>query len=110
MERTNLNYTLSNLSPKDLELFKSIFDYSEVRGAMSSNKESVIESHYIRVYGFRYWDLTEMNNLSRSINNFNTQSESCEMRIDDYSDYEVEYDNDRSYPASYRFSIIPKNK
>lgn len=105
-----LNYTLSNLSESDLQLFKSLFDYSEVRGSMSSWNKQPIESHYIRVYDFRYWDLTEMNNLSKLVNNFNLQSESCEMRIDDYSDYEVEYDNDRSYPASFTFSMIPKNQ
>jgi hypothetical protein len=106
-----LNYTLANLSESDLQLFKSLFDYSEVRGSMSSwNNINPIEAHYIRVYDFRYWDLTEMNNLSKLVNNFNLQSESCEMRIDDYSDYEVEYDNDRSYPASFTFSMIPKNQ
>jgi hypothetical protein len=110
MDKQNLNYTLSNLSQKDLDLFKSLFDYSEVRGAMSANKNSVTESHYIRVYGFRYWDEKEMNTLIKSVDDFNSKSESCEMRIDEYSDYEVEYDNDRSYPASYRFSMIPKNR
>ena len=105
-----LNYTLSNLSESDLGLFKTLFDYSEVRGSMSSWNNQTIESHYIRVYDFRYWNETEMNKLLGLVNEFNTKSESCEMDITDYTDYEVEYDNDRSYPASFTFSIIPKNQ
>jgi hypothetical protein len=103
-----LNYTLANLNVSELNVFKSIFDYNEVRSSLSSYKGKSCESHYIRVYGFRYWDLTEMNNLSKLVNLFNSKCKSSEMVIIDYQDYEVEYDNDRSYPASFTFSIIPK--
>jgi len=87
-----------------------MFNYSEVRGASSSSSDRVIESHYLRVYEFRYWDESEMNKLIKLVDDFNLQSESCDMKINHYDDYEVEYDNDRSYPASFGFSIIPRNK
>jgi hypothetical protein len=108
MERSFYDYRLSNLSPKDLELFKSIFNYDEVRGSSSGSKEQLVESHYLRVYNFRYWDEIEVNRIDEMVKEFNAKSESCIMKITDYHDYEVEWDNDRSWPASFTFSIIPK--
>ncbi len=102
------NQTIGNLSEKDLSLFKSIFDYNEVRGSMTSWNGQSIESNYIRLYDFRYWDEIEVNKINELVKEFNSKSESCLMEVTDYQDYEVEYDNDRSYPASFTFSIIQK--
>ena len=49
-----------------------------------------------------------VNNLEYN-DNYDAQL-SAFIRDNDYSDYEVEYDNDRSYPASFTFSMIPKNQ
>lgn len=105
-----INQTLGNLSERDMTLFKSIFDYSEVRGSMSTWNGQTIESNYIRLYGFRYWDEIEVNKINEKVKHFNSVSESCEMKVTDYQDYEVEYDNDRSYPASFTFSMIKKEE
>ena len=105
-----INNTVGNLSDSDRTLFKSIFNYDEVRLASSFSEGKSIESNYMRVYGFRYWDEIEVNNLNEKVKEFNSKSEVSEMEINDYDDYEVEWDNDRSYPASFRFSIKSKNK
>ena len=105
-----INNTVGNLSDSDRNLFKSLFDYNEVRLASSVSEGKSIESNYMRVYGFRYWDEIEIYNLSEKVKEFNSKSEESEMEINAYDDYEVEWDNDRSYPASFRFSIKSKNK
>ena len=105
-----INNTVGNLSDSDRTLFKSLFNYDEVRLSFSSIDEQSIESNYMRVYGFRYWDEIEVNNLNEKVKEFNSKSEVSEMEINDYTDFETEWDNDRSYPASFRFSIKSKNK
>jgi hypothetical protein len=98
------NYTLSNLSREDIEKFKSIFDYDEVRSSSSPS----IERHYIRVYGFRYWDEESINEYDSKVEQLNSILENHYIKIDEYDNYEMEYDGDRSYPASFTFSIISK--
>jgi hypothetical protein len=98
------NYTLSNLSKEDLEKFKSLFNYDEVRSSMSPS----IDRHYIRVYGFRYWDQDSISEYESKVQKLNSELENHYMKINEYDDYEVEYDGDRSYPASFSFSIISK--
>jgi hypothetical protein len=98
------NYTLSNLSKEDIEKFKSLFDYDEVRSSMSPS----IDRHYIRVYGFRYWDQESIVEYESKVQKLNSELENHYMIINEYDDYEMEYDRDRSYPASFSFSIISK--
>lgn len=107
--KQKLNHTVSNLK-SDLKLFQSLFDYNEIRSASTGSSNEVIESNYIRVYGFRYWDEIEVYNLSEKVRQFNEKSVNCTMKITDYHDYEVEWDNDRSWPAAFVFSIIPKTR
>jgi hypothetical protein len=103
-----LNYKLSNLNQKEREIFESIFDINEVRSSFSSSFDgSSIESNYIRMYGFRYWDNIEIDNLKEKVDRFNSLVKSVKMEVTGYEDYEIEYDGDRSYPASFTFSIIP---
>jgi hypothetical protein len=98
------NYTLSNLSKEDIEKFKSVFNYDEVRSSMTSS----IERHYIRVYEFRYWDEESINEYDTKVQKLNSLLENHYMEINEYDDYEMAYDGDRSYPASFTFSIISK--
>ena len=109
MEKLQKNYTASNLNPEDLELFKSIFDYSELRGAFIGNKNESIEAHYIRVYGFRYWDSSSIEEYDNKALDFNSKTKNAKIEITSYDDYEVEWDNDRSYPASFQLMIKPNN-
>lgn len=101
-------HTLSNLNMEELELFKSLFNFSEVRPSSSSWNNQVIHSHYCRVYEFRYWNIEEVDKLQQKVDQFNSKCKSAIMKITDYTDWEMEYDGDRSYPASFTFSIIPK--
>jgi hypothetical protein len=98
------NYTLSNLSKEDLEKFKEFFNYDEVRGSTSPS----IERHYIRVYELRYWESSSITEYETKVNELNKLLKDHYMKINEYNDYEVEYDGDRSYPASFTFSIIAK--
>lgn len=110
MEKVQKNYTVSTLNAEDLELFKSIFDYSELRSAWLGTANESIEAHYIRVYGFRYWDPFTIEEYSNKALDFNSKAENSIIEITDYSDYEVEWDGDRSYPASFQLMIKPNNK
>ena len=42
------------------------------------------------------------------VEQLNSVLENHYIKIDEYEDYEMEYDRDRSYPASFTFSIISK--
>jgi|NOAtaT_7_FD_contig_51_1773827_length_1617_multi_5_in_0_out_0_3 hypothetical protein len=104
----HINHTVSNLG-SDRKLFESLFDYDEVRGAFSSWNGKPIEYNYLRVREFRYWDEKEVNKIEELVKQFNEKAETCTMYVKDYQDYEVEWDNDRSWPASFHFEIVPKN-
>lgn len=104
------NKTIGNLKESDLELFKSLFDYEEVRSSSFTDvkKQISIDCNYIRVYSFRYWDEQEIYKLNEKTTEFNSNSIYSDIQITSYEDYEMEYDRDRSYPASFTFSIISK--
>lgn len=110
-----INQTLSNLTNSELETFKSIFDYDEVRGAFSSSqqlqedgttKSESIKYHYIRTRN-RWWSEIDIKELEEKVDKFNSLCESSKMVVGELTDEEREWDNDRIYPASFNFRIIP---
>lgn len=116
--RSQINYTLSNLSNFELNYFKSIFDYDEVRGSSFSKQELQedgstlslsIDSHYMRVRN-RWWDSSDIKELNEKVDKFNSFCRSCKMEIIDLFDEETEWDNDRRFPAYFQFQIVPKTK
>jgi len=104
-----INKTHTLFSEKDLELFQSIFGKERIRFGYSSKGDESYEHSYMRE-GFRYWDFHEVNRISDKAERFNNQSEGHIIIIKNYSDGEDEYDMDRSYPASFSFTVEPKIK
>ena len=104
-----LNKTHNLLSKSDLELFQSLFGNELIRLGFHSSKDKSYEYSYLREV-FRYWNLTEINRIKDKLERFNLQSEGHIIIITSYDDGEIEYDNDRTYPASFNFIVESKNK
>ena len=89
----------------DFKLLMKIFEKPDLRSSSSSSKDEVIIRHYIRESGFRYWD-TEQGQavflkIHKRISDFNRHSKKYSMYIESTTDYEVDIDNDRSWPPSW---------
>ncbi len=96
-----MDKTISNLNSDQLSVFRQIFGDEPIRPSLFKG----IECNYLRVYGFRYWDSDESNRFIEMKTRFNRSVQGVRMEIIHHSDYEVEFDGDRSYPASFTFTI-----
>lgn len=99
-----INHTIDK-DHKDFQLLKDIFAISNVYDSSTISCGKTTKRHYIREYGFRYWDTAEGYEKTKSIQSnivkFNELSSDYEMYFVDTTDYEMEYDKDRDWPASW---------
>jgi len=66
------------------------------------------ECNYMRVYAFRYWNGSDIDAIHEAVKAVNEKTSEYQFEIVDFDDYEVEYDNDRSWPANFTFKSIKK--
>lgn len=66
------------------------------------------ESNYMKVNFLRYWTPEDSNTLSEQFAEANSKTSEYEFVIDDLTDYEVEWDNDRAWLASFGIKSIKK--
>jgi len=97
---------VKTLSPEDQNLFKSMFDVDEMRGASGPN----YDGNYIRTKKFRFWDEPEgkqfQSEVERQIQEFNSKSIGHDMVLKGLQDWDT--DDDRTWDASYSFTFILK--
>jgi hypothetical protein len=62
----------------------------------------------MRVYDFRYWGQSDIDSIHEAVKAVNEKTSEYRFEIVDFDDYEVEYDNDRSWPANFTFKSIKK--
>ena len=74
----------------------------------SKNSDESFEAHYMRIYRFRYWSTEAIQEFERLVKEANEKTEQYRFEIYGYDDYEVEFDNDRSWPAAFHFKAILK--
>lgn len=90
-----------NKKSADFKLFNKIFQNPDL-GDSYYNK---CEYHHVKVYDFKYWNTSSgrqfKEHLDKCLDKFNQQSKNYIAKIVDYTDYEVESDYDRFWPASY---------
>jgi len=80
---------------------------ADLRGSFHGGPEPY-EANYMKVYFLRNWTENAIENLSKQFAEANSKTTEYNFVIDDLSDYEVEYDNDRTWPASFGFKTIKK--
>ena len=64
--------------------------------------------NYMRVYDFDYWNESSISELKSQIQKANQLTTEYSFELKSVDDYEVEFDNDRSWPASFTFKSIKK--
>lgn len=74
-----------------------------LRGSSHSTDTAILEGNYIRINSLRHWFEQDHKNLLKAIELANTMTSEYNFEYGNISDYEVEWDNDRSYPASFTF-------
>ena len=74
-----------------------------LRGSSHSTDTAILEGNYIRIISVDSWSDTEHKKLLEAIELANTTTSEYKFEYGDISDYEVEWDNDRSWPASFTF-------
>lgn len=96
-----MDKTIKNLDKSQLIQFQEIFNKELIRTAFING----IECNYLRTPEFRYWNSHERLKIEEKKNQFNSRVIGIKMQITHWEDYEVDYDGDRSYPASFTFTI-----
>ena len=94
----------SQISEEDQALFKSIFEDPSIRGAYMSG----VEGNYVPVNWVRYWEDADKLKVQELVDQFNSQSTGHNMVLNGFEDYEVEYDHDRAWNASFMFAFLSK--
>lgn len=74
-----------------------------LRGSSHSTDTTVLEGNYIRIDNLKYWEDSDHEKLLEAIELANTTTSEYKFEYGDISDYEVEWDNDRAWPASFTF-------
>ena len=103
-----MNYTIPQSHP-DLEILCKHTETNQSNLGLSSHGgPNHFECNYMRTYNFRYWSYDDVIQLSSSIDKANLETAEYRFELVDTENYEVEYDNDRSYPASFTFKSYKK--
>ena len=83
---------------------------SDLRGLSSCSAEgNSYEANYIKVLYLSYWSADDIATLQEDIAKTNETTAEYRFEFDGVEDYEVEYDNDRSWPAAFRIKSHKKN-
>jgi len=103
------NYTIPR-DHKDLEILCKATNTNpeDIGPSFRGGKDESYECNYMRVYDFRYWNKEDAERLYESVKSVNEKTDEYNFEIVDFDDYEVEFDNDRSWPASFQFKSIKK--
>jgi hypothetical protein len=82
---------------------------SDLRGTSCVDSTSSYEGNYIKVLYLSYWSADDIATLKEDIAKTNESTTEYQFEFDGVQDYEVEYDNDRSWPASFSIKSHKKN-
>jgi hypothetical protein len=95
---------------KDLEILCKATNTKpkDIGPSCRGGKDESYECNYMRVYDFRYWGETDIERVSEALKVVNEKTDVYKFEIVAFDDYEVEFDNDRSWPASFQFKSIKK--
>ena len=74
-----------------------------LRSSSYSTGVKVLEGNYIRINSLRYWSDNQHKLLLEAFDMANTMTSEYKFEYGDIEDYEMEFDGDRSYPASFTF-------
>ena len=75
----------------------------EIRSASHSTDDHVLEGNYIRISNVDQWSFADRENLLKAIHDTNIETNEYDFVLGDLTDYEMEFDGDRSWPASFTF-------
>jgi hypothetical protein len=82
-------------------------DPEDLRGS-SHGGPNGYTSNYMKVQYLRYWSKGDIEELEKQFAQANENTTEYTFVLENISDYEVEYDNDRSWPASFGIKSIKK--
>jgi hypothetical protein len=103
-----MNYTIPSSHPDLIILCKHTETETSNLGPSSHGGNEPYDCNYMRTYNFRYWSFDDVIQLSANIDKANLETAEYRFELVDTENYEVEYDNDRSYPASFTFKSHKK--
>lgn len=105
IKHITMNLTVPNNHP-DLQVLckHTNTDPSDLRGAGRPG----VESNYLKVHSLNYWSEQSKEQLKSQIAAANAETKEYVFVLHDTTDYEVEFDDDRTWPASFQFDSIKK--
>lgn len=100
---------ITNEHPDVVLLVKNTGASTGLRGASSYGHQNAYEGYYLRTIHQRYWTSEDIDDLKAAFAKTNAESKEYEFVFQDTTDYELEYDGDRDWPASFSFIARKKN-
>lgn len=101
----------NQLPEEDKNLFNQIFNIRSFDRIKTSHLLGGVEGSYVDTKEVKYWDSPEgekyKQQLNQKVEQFNQNSQSYNMKITDYQDYEVD-PGERFWNAHYEFIFMPK--
>ena len=107
-EKPTLNRSVTSLNAEDRILFDSLFKAANLRGVSSGNPTHNILCSMIEIPSAWNWNTESVSEFIRLVTEFNQKSKLSIIEIIEFSDAEVEYDRDRTYPAYVMFNVLNK--
>ena len=96
--------------PKDHPDLLLLIKNTDADSALRSTiKSGVIEGYYLRVSFLRYWGPNSIEGLKNSFAKTNEAAQEYAFELTNVDDYEMEYDGDRYWNASFSFVVHKKN-
>ena len=109
MQKIKVNGTIEK-DHVDLQLLLDTCDCEDYLGSsMGSSKEISYQGHYLKIRSFRYWHPIVTQQYETWFSEVNKKTKQFDFQIVDFSDYEMEFDEDRYYDASISFIAQRKN-
>jgi len=81
---------------------------SHLGSASSTYNGESIESNYMRVHSLKYWEDADIVILKEAFEEANELTQEYDFEFTGLMDFEVEYDNDRTWPAAFSFRSVKK--
>ena len=105
---THRDFTISHKHP-DLVILCECTNTKpdELRSSFHGGPDAY-DSNYMRVYHLRYWTQEDSDTLTNQFSEANSRTTEYEFSIDDLTDYEVEWDDDRAWLASFGIKSTKK--
>lgn len=103
-----MKFTLDERHPDLQILCQYTRTLPENLGDAAHGGDEGFECHYLKTPYLQYWSPSQRDTLITAVQEANQKTTEYQFEIVYFEDYEVEFDNDRCWDATFHFKALPK--